>query len=100
MRLKPDVRKDQILTKALELAAQSHYLKLTRDTIADALEISGPAIQYHFGTMGRMRRELMRAAVKREDLTVISQGLLAKDVQAGKASSDLQERAIRHVSIL
>ena len=99
-RLPPDMRKDQIITMALQLAAGSHYLKLTRDAIAEKLHIRGPAIQYHFGTMANMRRDIMRAAIKREDLVVLSQGLLAKDNHAGKAPPELRERAINHVSLL
>jgi len=93
-RLKPTVRKDAIITVALALASDSHYQKLTRDQIATAAEVSGPAIQYHFKTMTRLRGEIMRAAVKRECLPVIAQGVLAKDPQAAKAPNDLQCKAL------
>lgn len=92
-RLKPEVRKEQILTAALELAGESHYLKLTRDTIAEAVGLSGPAVQYHFKTVTQLRNAIIRAAVKREDLVVIAQGLGAKEPHAEKASAELQQRA-------
>lgn len=97
-RLKPAVRRDQILTAALSLASASHYLRLTRDQIATKLGLSGPAVQYHFGTMGQLRTDLMRAAVKRQHLVVLSQGLLAKDKHAEKASEELRGRALASVA--
>ena len=98
-RLKPAVRRDQILTTALSLAESSHYLQLTRDKIARALGLSGPAVQYHFGTMAKLRSEIMRAAVKREYLPVIAQGLMARDRQAAKADPDLKTRALESVAV-
>lgn len=92
-RLKPDARKAQILTAALALARESHYLKLTRDDIAKAVNLSGPAVQYHFQTVKKLRNEIMRAAVKRVDLVVIAQGLGAKEPHAERAPADLQQRA-------
>lgn len=97
-RLKPAVRKDEVVTAALKLAAASHYLKVTREDIAGAVGVSGPAIQYHFGTMPRLRNEVMRAAVKRPVLAVLAQGLVAKDPQALKASEALRLQAFEWVA--
>lgn len=93
-RYKPSVRKDSAIAAALDLAEQSHYLKVTRDQIAAAVGVTGSAIQYHFKTMAQLRSELMRAAVKRERLIVIAQGLTTSDTQAVKAPIALQRRAL------
>lgn len=95
-RLKPEARKDEIITAALALAERSHYTRVTREAIAAAISIKGPAIQYHFGTMGQLRRELMRAAVKQGNLIVIAQGLTSGDEQAKKADPVVRQEAIRH----
>lgn len=97
-RLKPAVRREQILTAALSLAEASHYLRLTRDQIAESLGLSGPAVQYHFGTMKQLRGDLMRAAIKRENLVVLSQGLLSQDKRAQGAPEGLRVRALASVS--
>ena len=95
-RLKPEIRKDEIIAAALVLAASTHYTRVTREAIAAAITIKGPAIQYHFGTMGQLRRELMRAAVKQRVLNVVAQGLLARDEHAEKADTALREEAIAY----
>lgn len=95
-RLKPDVRKDEIIAAALLLASSTHYTRVTREAIAAAISIKGPAIQYHFGTMGQLRRELMRAAVKQRVLNVVAQGLLSRDEHAEKADEGLRQEAIAY----
>lgn len=94
-RLKPEARKEQMLTAALSLAEQSHYLTITRNEIARALGVSGPAVQYHFKTMKRLRAELVRAAVEREVLAVVAQAILlgSEHVQAAPEALKLEAMA-------
>ena len=93
-RLKPEVRKEEIIACALELAQATDYARLTRDQIAKAAGVSGPAILYHFSTMQQLRNAVMRTAVKRENLLVIASGLLAKDPHALRADPELARRAM------
>lgn len=93
-RLKPSVRKDAILTAAIKLAKKTHYLKVTRLQIAEAVGVSGPAIQYHFKTMKQLQRDMMRAAIHQECLQVIAQGIVANDRHVGKIAPELKQRAI------
>lgn len=93
-RYKPEIRKEAIITAALYLAEQTHYRDLTRDQIGLRCGITGTAIMYHFGTMIKLRRDIMRAAVKQERLRVIAQGLIYNDTHARKASAELQQRAV------
>lgn len=44
--------------------------------------------------MTELRRTVMRAAIKREVLPIVAEGLATRDKQAGKASADLQRRAL------
>lgn len=94
-RLKPEARKEQMLTAALSLAENSHYLTVTRRDIAQALGLSGPAVQYHFKTMKRMRAELIRAAIEREVLPVVAQALVLGNEQAQSAPEALKLEAMR-----
>lgn len=93
-RLKTSVRKEEIVGVALRLAALTHYTQVQRKHIAEELGLSPPALTYHFGTMAQIQRAVMRAAVIREDLTVLAQGLVANDEHAKKAPHDLRCRAI------
>jgi AcrR family transcriptional regulator len=92
-RLKPVVRKEEIMAAALILAAKSSYTCITRDEIAGRVGVSGSAVQYHFGTMAKLRTELMRYAVKQRDPRVVAQGLAVRDCQAAKADDDLKRLA-------
>lgn len=94
VRFSPDVRKDQILTAALPLAAAGGYLKVTRDQVADAAGVTPALIQYHFKTMSQFRRALMRHAIAKGCLRVLAQGLSCGDEHAAKAPAEMKERAI------
>ncbi len=84
-RLKPGVRKAQILRAALQIAAEEHYAYMTRRQIAKRAGVSGPTVQHYMGTMANLRRAVMQAAVNERLYTVIAQGLLAGDVYALEA---------------
>ena len=94
-RLKPADRRARILNAALELAIAGHYLRVTRDEIAAAGGHGSPLVQHYFGSMLKLRRAVMRAAIKRECLPVIAQGILAKDRRALKAPSELRKLALQ-----
>ena len=95
IRLTPDVRREQVVMAALELAHSKPYWAVTRNELADAVGIAGSVVQYHFGTVKQMRRAIMRAAVHREDLLVIAQGIAAQDPHALRAPADLRARAVK-----
>lgn len=97
-RFKPEIRKAEILGVALILAADCGYMHVTRDAIADAIGVSGPAVQYHFGTMAKLRRSLMRHAVEHRNPRVVAQGLAMNDEQAAKADEKLKELARKTMS--
>ena len=98
-RLKPDDRREQIVSAALELAKDKNYSRVTRDEIAAALSISGPAVQHHFGTMTQLRRSVIRAACQRAatmdpvGLRVVAQGLADGSIKPDKVSELVRDAA-------
>ena len=98
-RMRPALRKEDILAKALPLAARHGYASITRGQIAAAAGVSGPVLNYHFGTMAQLRRDLMRYAVRMGCLKVIAQGLTAGDAQARKAAPDIKRAALEDVAV-
>lgn len=94
MRLKPEARKEDLLAVALVLAESGHYMSITRGEVAKAAQVSGPVLNYHFGTMTKFRRDLMRYAVRMENIKVLAQGLSVQDSQAIKAPVELKRRAL------
>jgi len=89
-----DVRRTQILDKALELADVSGFEILSRDKIAAALNCAPGTISHHFGTMEEFRHALMRHAIAKKNLTVLAQGLAAKNQYAQKAPEQLRKKAL------
>lgn len=93
-RLKSDVRKEDILAAAIPLAEKHGYQKVTREQIVKAAGCVGGTLHHHFGTMQAFRKELMRYAVRIENLAVIAQGLSCGDAQARKAPEDTRRLAL------
>lgn len=92
-RLKPDVRKEEILAAALPLAVSDGYSTLTREQVGEAAQVSGPVLNYYWGTMRQFRRALLRYAIQVECLSVVAQGVI--NGQANLAEGDsLRRRAL------
>lgn len=98
-RLKPAIRKEEVLAAALVLAAEHGYTAISRNAIAEQTGIGGSAIQYHFKTMAQLRTELMRYAVKHRHPRVVAQGLAVRDRHALKADDDLKRQAMASVCV-
>lgn len=86
-------RREQILTVAVAMAAENHYQKITRDEIAQRAGVAMGLVTKYFSTMAQLRRDIMRAAIREKNLTIIAQGLVAKDSHALKASHELKVAA-------
>lgn len=97
-RKKPAVRKEEILAAALPLAEDDGYQNVTRDEIAAAAGVSGPTVQYHFGTMAQLRRDLMRHAIRQNCLRVIGQGVACGDAQAAKVPEEMRQAALQELA--
>lgn len=91
----PQTRKAEILEAAVRVAERTNYGYMTRDQIAAEAGVSGPMIQHYFGTMCQLRRDVMRAAVRRDIVKIIAQGLIADDKTARKARDEIKQEASR-----
>ena len=99
-RQKPDVRKDQILIAAVELAKEVGYNKMTRDAIAIKAGVSMGLVTHYFETMNQLRRDVMRYARKHEIPAIIAQGLVNNDQHARKAPPELKNKAAELIASL
>ena len=89
------LRKDNLLNTAVAMAAEVGFNNIDRISLATRAEVSPALISKYFGTLDQLKNDVMRRAVKTENLTVIAQGLAAKNRHAQKASEELQTRALR-----
>ncbi len=70
------ITKSLLLNTAFTLAEQYGYFKLTRLMIAERCKLSKNLINYHFGSMGNLKKQVLLQAIKYENLAIISQGLM------------------------
>lgn len=96
-RMTAGARTELIVITALALAQGKSYMKVTRDDIAKALDISAPVITHHFGTMKQLQRSVMRAACQRavhgdeEALRVVAQGIHSGNDMAKRVSQEVKD---------
>ena len=93
-REKAGIRIEQCIEAALELAKHKPYYRVTRNEIADAVGVAGSVVQWHFGTVKKMRRQIMWAAIAAERLDIIAQGIANQDPYALKAPAELRAKAL------
>ena len=86
-------RRADILAAALRASECHGYSRLTLQQIADTAGVSKPLPLHYFGTMTKLRRCIMREAVRVRNVALVAQGLALKDPHALKAPADLQALA-------
>lgn len=96
MKLKPDIRKDQILKAAVDLSDQMGYESIRRDDVARVAGCSTGLVNRYYATMTQLKRAVIREAIRTERLNIIAQAIVARDPQAQKAPAELIERALEH----
>lgn len=90
----PELRKDHILDVALKLAETNGYSRMTVVQVAEAAGITHGTVLRYFGTVAQLRNDVMRKAVKTNNLKIIAQGLSAGDRQAQKADEAVKAEAL------
>ena len=93
-RLKPEVRRDQILAVAIDIAIKQGYNHVTRERIAEQANISTGLVNRVFNTMAQLRRAVMRAAIHSELLPIVAAGLGCNCHVAHGASEQLKHDAM------
>lgn len=94
-RTSPELRKDHILSVALKEAESVGFDNLTLMGVAEAAGLAHSTISKYFGTMAQLRADVMRRAVKTNNLKVIAQGLIKGDRQAKKATDEVRAEALK-----
>lgn len=89
--------KDSVIDAALTLARSVGYLHMTCEAIARRVGCSRGEVSHLLGTMTQLRRTVVRHAVKRRDLPVIAQALVAKDPHVQGVDEDLKTAALQSV---
>lgn len=92
-----DLRKEQILLAATILAEKVGYQNITRNMIRDELKVSGALITHYF-PLPELKKAIMKAALDKNIVSIIAQGIGAKDPIALKANTVVKKKAIEFLS--
>lgn len=93
-RTNPELRKDHILMRAVDLAKRLGYLRLTRETVAEAAGVSASLVSQYF-TMPELREAVVETAVMKEIPEIIAQGLVNQNIVAMAAPVELRRKAAK-----
>lgn len=90
----PEVRREEIMAAALALAKKVGFSGVTREGVAKQAGCSPRLMNYYYGSIIQLKRDLMRAAIAAKELKVIAQGLAVKDRVARRAPEELKQQAV------
>ncbi len=101
--LKKDVRRDQILSAAMDIALTDGYDKLTRDGVADRANVAAGQVNRIFNTMPQLKRAVMRSTVAQLEinpnnqrlLLILATGLSFRETPALNAPLELKQAALQ-----
>lgn len=85
--------KEAILSAAMQLANLKGYKRVTRSDIAARAETAVGSINYHYGTMSKLRTAMVERAVEAKNLKVLGQALSDRHPVALKAPEALRRDA-------
>lgn len=76
-RLKPDLRKEVILTAAVLICTMpgNSYLTITREEVGKAACVAPSLINTYFGTMDELRDEIIKKAITLKRLPILAQAM-------------------------
>jgi AcrR family transcriptional regulator len=98
LRMKPKDRKADLLSCALKAAEAHGFDNFRTKHVAELAEVSQALVMFYFSTVKQLRRAVMRAAIKDENLVVLAGGLGCMDPDARKAPPELKEKAVKLLS--
>ena len=100
--LKQDVRRDQILSAAMDIALTEGYERLTRDGVAVKANVASGQVNRIFNTMPQLKRAVMRSTVSmlgknptdERLLLILATGLSLRETSALNAPKEVKQAAL------
>lgn len=97
-RTSPEIRREQILEAAIKLSIKFGYTKITRDKIAEATKTASSLIAKYYPRMQDVKNAVMEAAIKREVVEIIAQGLTLNDPRALKINKSIKRKVMSYIA--
>lgn len=93
-RLKPEQRKAQILCAGAIFAEKSNIYRVKLFEIANISNCSSSTVVHYFGGLHQWRDEVVKNAIKCEQLHILAQAIVTRDPLVDDVSPELRERAL------
>lgn len=93
-RMKPEARREQILSVAMVIAERDGYHKLERNRLAKEAEVATGMIHHVFKDMASLRKAVVQRAVENQIKSIIAQALALGHEEALKASDKLKRESL------
>jgi DNA-binding transcriptional regulator YbjK len=98
-RCAPKFRRAAILESAIVVAEQiDGWGAITREAIAEQARVSPGLVSHVLGDMDFIKDQVMEAAVKREIVSIVTEGLALGNTEALKASKALRAKITKYIS--
>ena len=94
IRLKPEVRKTEVLDAAIRVANENNYYSMQRVEIATEAGCSEATVTKYFGTMGQLKKQVLRYALKNNINHIVAQGILQRDAYMMRATTVTQRQHV------
>lgn len=98
IRMKPAIRKQQILDAAVELAVEKGYRNITRKDVAIASKSASGLIGRYFKTVAGLKRAIVETAIEREIMPILAENLSIKGEETKSLSPELKEKVILYLT--
>jgi len=92
------LRKQKIIDAAVELADKVGFSNITRDGIANIANVSAGLINFHFDSMVKLRKEIIRYVVEKEVLAIIIQAIGQGELKTEKLPPALKKKIADYLS--
>lgn len=87
-------KKELILSVAMDLAKEKGFSNLFRTEIVERSGVAAGSVNYCFDTMDGLKDAVMKKAIDDQELTIIAQGLTARNEIARTAPDELKQQAL------
>lgn len=87
-------RDNKVLEAAIAEASEQGYQFITREAVALRAGVSVGGVNNAFGTMLDLKRAVLRAAIERENLPIVAEGIAMGSPVCAEIPPELRERAL------
>lgn len=92
------LRKEHILNAALSYSTEVGYRGITRDAVAEIADVSSVLIASYYPRMADLKLAVMHAAIEREIVNVVAQGILLDDPLTKDISDVLKQKVLDYLA--